>query len=596
MLARVTKDKLVLFTVVSLLIVHTGLLAWSAWRHSPVLAEVGHLPAGISHWRFGRFDLYRVNPPLVRMVAALPVLLAGPATDWKSYSTDATTRSENVVGDAFVNANGPRTFWLYTLGRWACIPFGWVGAWLCYRWARDLYGMASGLLAMTLWCFCPNILGHGSLMMPDMPVAALGACACYTFWRWLRDPTWARSITAGVVLGLAELTKTTLIVFYPLWPILWLAYRVSGPRRMSASDWLREGGMLTASMLIGIYVINLGYRFDGSFRRLGDYRFESHTLNGFAGDDHTHAVGNRFRDTWLGALPLPMPANYVQGIDAQKFDFELGIRSYLRGRWSQHGWWYYYLYGLAIKVPLGTWVLVVLAVIASLYARGHVISWRDEMLVLTLLLVILAFVGSQTGFSVHFRYVLPIFPFLFILASKAAIAVTRDRRILASLVAAALLWSVLSSLWYYPHSLSYFNEVVGGPERGHEHLLESNIAWGQDLLYLKEWYDAHLDARPFYLAAVGPIDPRLAGIESEPSRSGSGSPILRKETDQQSPGLPPGWYGIDVNYLHGSTLTMAGGSNATQFMGDGDQDLASFRRLRPVAMIGYSTYIYHVSR
>ena len=135
----------------------------------------------------------------------------------------------------------------------------------------------------------------------------LGACACYTFWRWLRDPTWARSVTAGAVLGLAELTKTTLIVFYPLWPILWLAYRVSGPRRMSASDWLREGGMLTASMLIGVYVINLGYRFEGSFRRLGDYRFESHTLNGFGGDDHTHAVGNRFRDTWPASLPLPMP-------------------------------------------------------------------------------------------------------------------------------------------------------------------------------------------------------------------------------------------------------------------------------------------------
>ncbi len=53
---------------------HAGLLAYSAWRHSPVLTEVGQLPAGISHWELGRFDLYRVNPPLVRLVAALPVL------------------------------------------------------------------------------------------------------------------------------------------------------------------------------------------------------------------------------------------------------------------------------------------------------------------------------------------------------------------------------------------------------------------------------------------------------------------------------------------------------------------------------------------
>jgi hypothetical protein len=53
-----------------LLAIQAGLLAWSATRHSPSVDEMGHLAAGVSHWELGRFDLYRVNPPL-RPAAAM---------------------------------------------------------------------------------------------------------------------------------------------------------------------------------------------------------------------------------------------------------------------------------------------------------------------------------------------------------------------------------------------------------------------------------------------------------------------------------------------------------------------------------------------
>ena len=54
------------------------------------------------------------------------------------------------------------------------------------------------------------------------------------------------------------------------------------------------------------------------------------------------------------------------------------------------------------------------------------------------------------------------------------------------LVAAALLWTGLSTLSVYPHQLAYFNEAAGGPENGHQHLLGSNLDWGQNVLYLKQ--------------------------------------------------------------------------------------------------------------
>ena len=370
-------------------------------------------------------------------------------------------------------------------------------------------------------------------------------------------------------------------------------------------------------MLVAVYVINLGYGFEGSWQQLGEYRFKSHALTGAPAGDRRFEAGNRFADTRLGSLPVPFPKNYVQGIDTQKVDFEHGMRSYLRGQWSERGWWYFYLYALAVKVPLGTWALVVLAMAITVFPGRRAVRWRDEILVLLPLAVILILVSSQTGFSIHFRYVVPIFPFLFIWASKAfcmsraragvladgevqanrtddpsppretghgdwiglgegigqpssdergqdpcppqgqgRVRVGRARGFLAT---AALAWAITGSLWYYPHSLSYFNELVGGPEHGHEHLLDSSIACGQNLLYLKEWYDAHPDARPLRLAAFGTIDPLLAGIEFTVPATSVAKPRSADQANEGRTDIQPGWYAIDVNYLHGSGRPAAGG-------------------------------------
>src|SRR6266446_270885 len=83
----------------------------------------------------------------------------------------------------------------------------------------------------------------------------------------------------------------------------------------------------------------------------------------------------------------------------------------------------------------------------------------------------------------------------------------------AVFVATCLCWTMASSLYYTPHSLSYFNEIAGGPENGADHLVDSNLDWGQDLFFLKKWYDAHSQARPFYLVYFGAIDPRWVGID-----------------------------------------------------------------------------------
>ena len=80
-----------------------------------MLVRVRHLPAGIRQWEYGRYELYRVHPPLARMAATLPLVLLGeygPRRDWSNYQLTAlgpaaaTIADERRVGQACVAGLG----------------------------------------------------------------------------------------------------------------------------------------------------------------------------------------------------------------------------------------------------------------------------------------------------------------------------------------------------------------------------------------------------------------------------------------------------------------------------------------------------------
>lgn len=304
---------------------------------------------------------------------------------------------------------------------------------------------------------------------------------------------------------------------------------------------------------------------------------------------------NRFSNVWLGKFPVPLPKSYVLGVDQTKAEFERGKRSYLRGEWKHGGWWYYYLYALAAKVPLGTWLLAFLAFTATVCCRDFRRRWRDEVVLLAPAACVMALVSSQTGFNAHLRYVLPAFPFVFIWLGKLFASPLKSavpvRRALSWAAGAALICSILSCLTIYPHCLAYFNFIGGGPLHGHAHLLDSNIDWGQDLLYLHRWLDQHPEARPLSLAYFGLKDPALVGIEfTLPPALASRWPGSRDSTDV---GPRPGWHAVSVNFLRGYEIPAFDG--AGRQVGIGGDDFTYFQRLRPVAIAGRSIYIYHVT-
>ncbi len=575
-------NKAEILIVIGLLCSLGVLLAWSAAVHSPTVDEPAHLAAGLCYWEHGTFDLYNVNPPLVRLIGSLPVLVRRPHLDWSMYRIEAKTKNrvEFAVGKDYVRANGPTTLWDVTLARWVCLPFALLGGYVSYRWSRELWGMAGGLLTLTLWCVFPEVLAHGALFTCDMAAASAGIALLYQFRRWLMLPDRLQTMTTGILLGFALLTKFTWLLMFGILPVCWGLSRLFQRPRLPGRMWFKEGMQLVALLLIGLAVLNLGYGCDGSFRRLGDFDFYSRSLSLRTTEDDD--PGNRFRGSWLGEIPVPFPRDYVLGCDLQRYDLEWPrIGSDARAPAPEHQW-NYYLLGLATKVPGGIWILLGIALAGIGRIRPPVVDLLPLAVTIGVLLWTLS---SNLGFTA-FRYALPMFPPLLILCGGAAATWLTSglyRRVAVTSMAA---WCAVSSLSVVPHSFAYFNELAGGPFQGHRWLSASGVDWGQDLLFLRTWMRDHPEARPFYLRFNNFYNAADVGINYDCC------PTSADRTRRNIPGsdLVPGWYAISVTLFENRIVAVP----MRQCLNPNCGAWNSLKARQLVGRAGYSILIYHV--
>lgn len=215
-------------------------------------------------------------------------------------------------------------------------------------------------------------------------------------------------------------------------------------------------------------------------------------------------------------------------------------------------------------------------------------SIRNSLLIAIPPVLIFGLVSSQTGFTQHMRYVLPAYPFLFIIAART---VTLGK-FWKWFSFACLTWQAAAVLWFAPHWLSYFNEIAGGPKNGHKWLVDSNIDWGQDILMLKWWQEKHPEAAPLNAAMFTMFDPADIGLKFKlPAPFVQGKPEIVSREGVRGP--QPGWCAISVSMLKGHHFSAPEGNddwswsteNFTYFLDN----------FEPVDRIGYSIYIYHIT-
>jgi hypothetical protein len=198
--------------------------------------------------------------------------------------------------------------------------------------------------------------------------------------------------------------------------------------------------------------------------------------------------------------------------------------------------------------------------------------------------------------AIGYRHILPVLPFAIIIAGNAIHLRYRISNLRFQIkpshhplkfevwyliVAMLSLWLIESAVFIFPHHLSYFNELAGGPSNGDKVLVDSNLDWGQDLPTLKAWMDRHSIDR-VNLSYFGTALPGLYGVRYWPL-PGFLHFISNPDMDSFNPYTPePGWYAISATSLRLGLLYR-------------EQDLfAYFRDKQPAARAGYSILLYKV--
>ena len=284
--------------------------------------EGPHLAVGYATLRTRdlRLQPVHIHPPLANIMAAAPLLLQPDLPDPRSVG-GWEIASLSAITDAVV-WQYPHPRRLALASRFPIILMTMVLGALIFRWASDLFGPRAGLVALCLYAFDPNVIAHGSLVTTDMAVMLWGTAALFLTSRYLRCGGWKYWAGVGIVLGLAMASKVSAISLLPPVGLLFLF----GPRSL---PWKRRFLAAVACMAVAALTLWAAYGFE--FRSIPN-------------------------------LPLPVPAaTHLEIYLSLQKHYQLGHPSFLMGRNSDHGWWYYFPVAFILKTPLPTLLLLVVA-------------------------------------------------------------------------------------------------------------------------------------------------------------------------------------------------------------------------------------------
>jgi hypothetical protein len=436
---------------------------YTVFNHT--IDEPDHLAAGMEWLSAGKYLYEDQHPPLARVMGALGPYLAGER--WHG-GPDSYREGYRILGR---DAHYDRTL---ALGRAGILPFFWIASAVVFLWGLRAAGASAALAATLLFTTLPPVLAHSGLIATDMAAAAwIGAAALASLY-WVERPDWRRTVLFGAALGLACLSKFSALLFLPA--ALLLIHR---------AQLFRHRRSLAAACALAFLVIWAGYRF--SFARV----------------EYLH-------------LRLPAP-RFFTGLATLWAHNAAGHVSYLLGRRSGTGFWYYYPVVLAIKTPLAFLLLAGGAASAACRRSARLAAAMGFCAA-----ILICALASRINIGV--RHVLPIYVGLSVIGGGVAAAMLR-RPAARWILAGLLLWQVASGALGHPDYLAYTNEIAGRhPEN---FVADSDLDWGQDMKRLADRLRRagalEVTFSPFnrtYPALAGDAFPRMLPVDSDRPAAG----------------------------------------------------------------------------
>jgi hypothetical protein len=433
---------------------------------------------------------------------------------------------------------------------------------------------------LILFVFEPTLLAHGALVTTDMGLSCLLFATVYTFYRYAKRPSAVRLVLVGLAAGLALAAKHSGILVFPILLLLAMLEVLHINRDNQSlgvtpqrSVRTQNAGRLAASLIvigaIAIAVLWSSYGFHAQPRP----QFDAQSRVAEYAARLKHPAQAKLITTF--ARWRLLPESYLYGLADVGITAEFS-RTDLLGTIYPHGKWFYFPIAFLIKSTVA--LLLLLIALPVVMARERPDRWR-ELGFMAVPAIFYFLVAMTSGMNIGVRHILPIYPFLIVLAGWSAWMWIESHRNLACVVAFLLLFNVISSLRTFPVYLAYANEMWGGPSNTYKYLSDSNVDWGQQLKATKRYLDGrHVDHCWFAYFAAVVADPAYYGIPCKPL------------TTIASVWLQPS---IEVPAsIDGPVLISAGVLSGYEFGPGSLNPYDQFQRLRPTAIIEHGIFVY----
>jgi hypothetical protein len=324
-----------------------------------------------------------------------------------------------------------------------------------WLWSKDILSKKIAKCCLLLAAFSPSLLAHAGIATEEMFLTTWALISFYLFYRFTKKPNYKNIIFLSIVIGICLLTKISALILYAC---IMLSFLIFVIHRLSKHDKiLKYVIFLIVIIVLPLFLLNLGYFFNGTFNSLDSIEFKSESLNSY-------------KNSFIRKIPLPLPEGYLKSIDFNRRDSSEDSRSYLFGKFQRHNNpWYYFSLTFLFK----TSIIMLFFIFFGIYKFKN--KNKNVFLTLSLFIFPLIFLLVNSFFNpynIGVRYILPIYPFLIIISGYSFLS--HKKMILKIL----LVIFIIISLFNFPNYLGFFN--VSSQFIPKEFLLgDSNLDWGQ---------------------------------------------------------------------------------------------------------------------
>jgi tetratricopeptide (TPR) repeat protein len=566
------RSSIVLLAVLAILLLE---LTLSIRRETQTWDEACHIFAGYSYWTRGDFGMNPEHPPLVKLLATLPMVSLSLRVP--EHPKVFSKEEDFVSATRFLYDNDAEKILFRSRLSTALLTL--LLAALLFAAAREMFGFAPALIALVLFTFEPSILAHGALVTTDMGLGCLLFATVYAFYRYATQPSTVRLVLTGLAAGLALAAKHSGILVFPIMLLLAVfevlrrtrSARVQAEAEKSAPVRFAVR-LMAALLLIGVIAVAVLW---------ASYGFHSQPRPGFDALPRVaeyaahlkHPLQAKLISGFASWHLLPEP--YLYGLADVGVTAEFS-HSYLLGTIYPHGQWFYFPVAFAIKSTIALLSLLLLLPVMLIVRRTE--RWR-EMVFMVVPPTLYFLVAMTSGLNIGVRHILAIYPFLVILAAWTAWRLIESKPKWAPLLALLLLFDIASSLRAFPVYLAYSNELWGGPSNIHKYLTDSNVDWGQQLKATKQYLDSrHVDHCWFAYFADVVAQPAYYGIPCKPLTT------IASVWLQPSIEMPAS--------IDGPVLISAGVLSGYEFGPGSLNPYDQFQRIRPTAVIEHGVFVF----